>query len=121
MIMEVVPRDSHPISRSYEINLSIIEIRTVFQVREKLVMVYPSASSVLQCNAIIVVRKADLHVTNDDVSLVDSRDTAAEELCAFLVAEKGFVAAETQAWLVGEIEAAFGNDGQGICAGDCGT
>jgi len=101
MIMKVIPRHSYPVSRSHQINLSIVEIRTVFQVREKLIMVYPSASGVLQCNAIIVVRKADLHVTNDDVSLIDSRDTATEELCAFLVTEQRFVAAETEAWLVG--------------------
>ena len=47
-------------------------------------MVYPSTSGVLQSNAIVITLEADLYITNDDLSLIDSRYAAAENFADFL-------------------------------------
>lgn len=101
VVVEIVPGYRHPVCGSDEIDLAIVKVGAVFEVREELVVVDPCASGVLKGDAVVVESVADLNVADDDVGLIDSRHTTTEELCTVLVTKQGLVAADPKACLAG--------------------
>ena len=59
VVMKVVPRDCDPVASSYDVALAVVIIRTMIDVRFKLVVINPHTRTVLDGDAVVVENETD--------------------------------------------------------------